>query len=43
MSRILVTGGAGFIGYNFSIYAQSLGHDMAIQWIAQNQIPITPE
>ena len=30
MSRILVTGGAGFIGYNFSIYAQSLGHDITI-------------
>ena len=30
MSRILVTGGAGFIGYNFSKYALSLGHEITI-------------
>ena len=30
MSRILVTGGAGFIGFNFSKYALSLGHKITI-------------
>ena len=30
MSRIFVTGGAGFIGYNFSKYAASLGHEITV-------------
>ena len=30
MSRILVTGGAGFIGYNFSKFAVSQGHEITV-------------
>lgn len=30
MTRILVTGGAGFIGYNFSKFAVSLGHEITV-------------
>ena len=30
MSRILVTGGAGFIGYNFFKFAVSLGHEITV-------------